>query len=123
MYSSKNYSTQEIKDLCLASLDSSKALNIFSIDVHKHSSITDEMVITTGTSTRHVSAVADRLVEYLLKHDIHGVEVSGQQEGKWVIVDVGVVMVHIMLEVERARYQLENLYRCMAAGMSEEEAS
>lgn len=89
--------------------------------MHEHSSITDEMVITTGTSTRHVSAMADRLVEYLLKYDIHGVEVSGQQEGKWVIVDVGVVMVHIMLETERQRYQLENLYRCMAAGISEDE--
>lgn len=78
------------------------------------------MVIATGTSNRHVCAVADRLVEYLAKHDIHGVAMSGEQEGKWVIVDVGSVMVHVMQESERQRYQLENLYKCMAQGINEE---
>ncbi len=111
MYSSKDYSTAQLKELCLNSLDSSKALDVVSIDVHEHSSLTDEMIICTGTSNRHVSAMADRLIEYLAKHDIHGVSLSGEQEGKWVIVDVGTVMVHLMQESERLRYQLENLYR------------
>ncbi|HIX57578.1 MAG TPA: ribosome silencing factor [Candidatus Anaerobiospirillum pullistercoris] len=107
--------------MCLASLDSSKALDIVTIDVHEHSSITDVMIITTGTSNRHVSAMADRLIEYLAKHDIHGVQMSGEQEGKWVVIDVGSVMVHVMQESERQRYQLENLYKCLAAGLTEEE--
>ena len=85
------------------------------------SSITDVMIITTGTSNRHVSAMADRLIEYLAKHDIHGVQMSGEQEGKWVVIDVGSVMVHVMQESERQRYQLENLYKCLAAGLTEEE--
>ena len=122
MISSKDYTTQELLALVEASLDSSKANDTVSIDVHEHCSITDVMVITTGTSNRHVSAMADRLVEYLAKHDIHGVAVSGEQEGKWVIVDVGLVMVHIMQESDRQRYQLENLYKCMAAGLTEDQA-
>lgn len=122
MICAKDYSTAELFELVNASLDSSKAHDTVAIDVHEHCSITDMMVITTGTSNRHVSAMADRLVEYLAKHDIHGVAVSGEQEGKWVIVDVGMVMVHIMQESERQRYQLENLYKCMAAGLSENEA-
>ncbi len=122
MYSPKDYSTAELKALCLTSLDSSKALDVVCIDVHEHSSITDEMIITTGTSNRHVSAMAERLVEYLAKHDIHGVQTSGEQEGKWVIVDVGRVIVHLMQESERERYQLDNLYKCMAAGLTEDEA-
>lgn len=122
MYSTRDYSTDELKELCLASLDSSKALDVLSIDVHQHSSITDLMIICTGTSNRHVSAMADRLVEYLARHDIHGVQMSGEQEGKWVVIDVGNVMVHVMQESERQRYQLENLYKCMAAGLSEDEA-
>lgn len=122
MYSKKDYSTAELQELCLASLDSSKALDIVSIDVHQHSSITDIMIVCTGTSNRHVSAVADRLIEYLARHEIHGVQQSGEQEGKWVVLDVGRVMVHVMQESERQRYQLENLYKCMAAGLSEDEA-
>lgn len=121
MYSAKDYSTAELQDLCLASLDSSKALDIVTIDVHEYSSITDVMIITTGTSNRHVSAMADRLIEYLAKHDIHGVQMSGEQEGKWVVIDVGSVMVHVMQESERQRYQLENLYKCLAAGLTEDE--
>lgn len=81
------------------------------------------MVIATGTSNRHVSAIADRLVEYLAKHDIHGVQTSGEQEGKWVIVDVGNVMVHVMQESERQRYQLETLYKCISAGIDESDAN
>ncbi|MCK0527181.1 MULTISPECIES: ribosome silencing factor [unclassified Anaerobiospirillum] len=122
MYSSKDYTTEQLLELALASLDSSKAQDTVHIDVHEHCSIADVMVITTGTSNRHVSAMADRLVEYLAKHDIHGVSVSGEQEGKWVIVDIDTVMVHILQESERQRYQLENLYKCMAAGLTEDEA-
>ncbi|MDT3663499.1 MAG: ribosome silencing factor [Anaerobiospirillum sp.] len=119
MYSSHDFTTQELLALATASLDSSKVQDLKTIDVHEHSSLTDVMVIGTGTSNRHVCAMADRLVEYLAKHDIHGVAVSGSEEGKWVIVDLGVVMVHLMQESERQRYQLENLYEAMAAGVAE----
>lgn len=122
MYSSVPYTTAQIHDLCVASLDSSKAQDLTSIDLNHNSSITDEMMIATGTSNRHVSAIADRLVDYLAKHEIHGVQISGEQEGKWVVVDVGTVMVHVMQESERQRYQLENLYKCIAAGLDESEA-
>lgn len=121
MYSSKEYSLAKLHELCLASLNSSKALDIESIDVHPYSSITDMMLVCTGTSNRHVSAIANRLVEYLAKHEIHGVQTSGEQEGKWVVVDVGMIIVHVMQESERQRYQLENLYKCMAAGRTENE--
>ena len=119
LYSSHDFTTQELLALATASLDSSKVQDLKTIDVHEHSSLTDVMVIGTGTSNRHVCAMADRLVEYLGKHDIHGIAVSGSEEGKWVIVDLGVVMVHLMQESERQRYQLEHLYEAMAAGMAE----
>lgn len=122
MYSSVPYTTTQIHDLCVASLDSSKAQDLTTIDLNHNSSIADAMVIATGTSNRHVSAIAERLVDYLAKHDIHGVQISGEQEGKWVVIDVGTIMVHVMQESERQRYQLENLYKCIAAGLDENEA-
>ncbi len=108
-----------LKDLCLKSLDSSKALDLDNIEVGANSSITDYMVICTGTSNRHVCAIAERLVEYLAKHGVSRVTVNGEHEGKWVLVDAGSVIVHILQESERARYQLESLYRCMAQGIAE----
>ena len=112
--------TEQLQEAAIKSLESSKAVNIVAIDVKANSSITDTMLICSGTSNRHVCAIADRLVEYLAKHGIHGVQVDGTSEGKWVLADIGNVIVHIMQEEARNRYQLENLYRCMAAGISEE---
>ncbi|WP_294565410.1 ribosome silencing factor [uncultured Succinatimonas sp.] len=109
-----------MQEAAIKSLESSKALDIIAIDVKEHSSITDTMLICTGTSNRHVCAIADRLVDYLAKHGIHGVEVDGTAEGKWVLADLGNVIVHIMQNETRQRYQLENLYRCMAAGIDEQ---
>lgn len=121
MISSKNFTLEELHNLAVSSLDSSKAQDIVHINLNGNSSIAEEMIICTGTSNRHVVAVADRLIEYLAKHDIHGVHISGENEGKWVIVDLGMIMVHIMQESERYRYQLENLYKCIAAGINEDE--
>ena len=112
--------TAKLQEAAIRSLESSKALDIIAIDVKEHSSITDTMLICTGTSNRHVCAIADRLVDYLAKHGIHGVEVDGTAEGKWVLADLGNVIVHIMQNETRQRYQLENLYRCMAAGIDEQ---
>lgn len=108
--------TSNLQEFCQKSLDSSKASDIVAIDVHQASSITDLMMICTGTSNRHVCAIAEKLVLQLAQSGIRGVAVSGQNEGLWVLVDVGNVIVHIMQESARTRYNLEDLYSCIAAG-------
>lgn len=122
MYSNTTYTLEELRRMCVASLDSSKATDIEVIDLKGNSNIADEMIIATGSSNRHVSGVADRLQLHLAQHDIHGVHMSGYEEGKWVIVDAGSIIVHILQESERQRYRLEDLYKCIAAGISEEDA-
>ena len=104
---------------CEKSLESSKAAEISRIDVSAHSSLTDVMLIATGTSSRHVSAICERLEEHLHKAGVRDVTLSGSEAGGWVIADVGNVMVHVLRPEERERYQLDTLYRCMAAGVSE----
>lgn len=104
---------------CLHCLDNLKAQDIVCIDVSAHSSVAEVMIICTGTSNRHVCAIADRMVEALAKAGLHGATVSGEQEGKWVLVDLGSVMVHVMQQESRERYQLEKLYECIAAGLEE----
>ena len=97
-------------------LDDAKAHDLINIDLNHQSSIADNMLICTGTSNRHVSAIAQRLVDNLYKDGLKQIRVSGEQLGEWVIVDTGTVMVHIMQQEVRERYELDNLYKCMAAG-------
>ena len=104
---------------CIKTLEDSKAHDLVNIEVKEHSSIADNMLICTGTSNRHVSAIAHKLVDTLYKDGVRDITLSGEQLGEWVIVDTGSVMVHILQDEARHRYELDDLYRCMAAGINE----
>ncbi len=108
--------TTGLTAFCRMSLESSKALDIAAIDLNGNSSITDVMMVASGTSSRHVCAIAERLEEHLNRAGLDDITLSGINEGRWVIADLGDVMVHVLLEEERARYHLEDLYKVMAAG-------
>lgn len=109
---------QRIHDL----LDDAKAQNIVVLDVHKISSIADFMIISTGTSTRHVSAVADNLIDSLKKEGVRAWGIEGQDTGEWVLVDFGDVIVHIMQAETRDFYQLEKLWSGTEAADAEPNA-
>ncbi|MCR5536163.1 MAG: ribosome silencing factor [Succinivibrio sp.] len=110
----------QFSTLCLRLLDSLKTRDLVSIEVSKHSSLTDYMLIGTGTSSRHVVAIAFKLEEKLKELGFKDLMISGQESGEWVIVDCGLVMIHLMLESVRERYQLDDLYRCLAIGQFSE---
>lgn len=97
-------------DFIIDKLDDLKATDIQCIDVRGKSSITDDMILCTGTSSRHVSALAQRLID---ESKLAGIETFGE-EGKatadWVVVDFGQAIVHIMQQESREMYQLEKLW-------------
>lgn len=92
-------------------LDDLKAQEIECIDVKGKSSITDVMILCTGTSSRHVASIADNLISASKKA---GIEVFGE-EGKavadWIVVDFGEAIVHILQQESRELYQLNKLWR------------
>lgn len=104
---------------CVKTLEDSKAHDLINIDLNNNSSIADNMMICTGTSNRHVSAIAQRLVDTLYKDGLKQIKVSGEALGEWVIVDTGTLMIHIMQQEVRERYELDDLYRCIASGTQE----
>ena len=114
-----NLNKLELINTCTKILDDTKARDLVNIDVSNNSSLADNMLICTGTSNRHVSAIANRLVDNLNKLGIKQIKVCGEQVGQWVIVDLGDIMVHIMQDEIRTRYELDELYRCIAAGGEE----
>ncbi|EFN02105.1 Plant Iojap-like protein [Actinobacillus pleuropneumoniae serovar 13 str. N273] len=101
---------QNLVEFLTKTLDDLKAQDILAIDVRGKSSITDTMIIATGTSVRHVASTADRLSAEAKQA---GFEVFGE-EGKavadWIVVDFGQAIVHLLQADAREMYQLEKLW-------------
>lgn len=97
-------------DFIVDKLDNLKAIEIQRIDVRGKSSVTDEMIICTGTSERHVSALAQKLIDESKQAGIETFGEEGKATADWVVVDFGQAIVHIMQRESREMYQLEKLW-------------
>jgi ribosome-associated protein len=87
-----------------------KAKDVVEIDVRGKTSVTDHLVIASGTSTRHVKSIADEVVRHAKRLDCMPLGVEGEREAEWVLVDLGDVVVHVMLPRVREFYALERLW-------------
>jgi len=92
------------------SLDDDKALDIVTIPLGGRSSLADAIVIATGTSSRHVASIADHLARRLKEAGYGTRPVNGAQQGDWVLVDAGDVIVHIFRAEVRDYYNLERMW-------------
>lgn len=101
---------KRIFDLVMDSLDSSKAVDIVPIDINGKSALADHMVIASGTSHRHVNAVADHLLRSLKSKGFGTSHVEGLSGADWVLIDTGDVIVHIFRPEVREFYQLERIW-------------
>jgi len=101
---------EAIKKMVLLALESLKAENVVVLDVRKLASFTDYMIFASGNSTRHVSAIADAVVETAKSAGRPAIGVEGEDIGEWVLVDLGDAVVHIMLPDVRNYYELEKLW-------------
>jgi ribosome-associated protein len=101
---------QEMRDLAVAVLEDAKAQDIQIIDLSERSSFADYMVIASGTSSRQVKAMADRLVQRAKAQGIQPLGVEGAGDAEWVLVDLADVVVHVMQPQTRAFYNLEKLW-------------
>jgi ribosome-associated protein len=91
-------------------LDELKAREIVEIDVRGKTSIADQLIIASGTSTRHVKSIADEVVKFAKQAGVLPLGVEGQDEAEWVLVDLGDIIVHVMLPRIREFYGLERLW-------------
>jgi len=102
--------SEQLKDVVVAALEEIKAKDIVVLNVHKLTSITDIMVVASGTSSRQVKALADNVVDKAKAAGCRPLSVEGEREGEWILVDLGDVVVHVMLPTTRDFYQLEKLW-------------
>ncbi len=107
---------QKLLDLIVNAVEDMKALDVKVINVQGKTSITDVMVIVTGTSSRHVKSIADNVVEKAKAAGVQPLGTEGEQSLEWVLVDLGDVVVHVMLQQTRDFYNLEKLWETSPAG-------
>lgn len=100
----------ELKALIEESLDGDKAENIVTIPLHGRSSIADYMIIASGTSSRHVSAMASKLRDRLAFRGVREVKIEGLSQCDWVAIDTGDIIVHLFRPEVRAFYNIEKMW-------------
>jgi ribosome-associated protein len=92
-----------------------KAREIVRLDIRKKTSIADYFVICEGDTDRQVRAITDSIVEACKARGVRPLRIAGYEDGSWVVLDYGSVIVHIFLPGERSYYDLESLWRVPVA--------
>lgn len=111
--------TQKLCETALNALADLKAQHVTTLDVRSLTSIADIMIIASGTSTRHVKALADEVQVKAKAAGFQPVGVEGEREGEWVLIDLAGVIVHVMLPATRVFYDLERLWTAQGAAASQ----
>ena len=100
----------DLKNLILKTLDSNKALDIVSIDLKNKSSMADYLIIASGTSSRHIQALSEMVLEKLRSNGVKNSKIEGKESGDWKLVDGIDLIVHLFHPDKRKFYELEKIW-------------
>jgi ribosome-associated protein len=97
-------------------LDDMKAKDVVRLDVRDMTTVTDYMIIASGTSRRHVQAIAENVAEKAKHAGQSALGIEGEEGGEWILLDLQDALVHVMLPKVREFYNLEKLWSLRPAG-------
>ena len=100
----------DLKTIILKTLDSNKALDIISINLENKSSKADYMIIASGTSSRHIQALSEQVLEKLKANGVQNSKIEGKESSDWKLVDGIDLIVHIFNPEKRKFYELEKIW-------------
>ena len=100
----------DLKNIILDTLDSNKALDIISIDLKNKSSMADYMIIASGTSSRHIQALSEQVLEKLKNNGMKNSKIEGKESTDWKLVDGIDLIIHIFHPDKRKFYELEKIW-------------
>ena len=108
--------SEELSELVVEALDDIKGQDIVKLDVRDLTTVTDYMIVASGTSNRHVQALVDNVAEKAREAGHKPIGVEGEEGGEWVLLDLQDALVHVMLPKVREFYNLEKLWSMGRAG-------
>lgn len=100
----------KLKQLAIDALEDMKAEDITVLDVKGKTTVTDWVIVASGSSSRHVKSIANNVAVAAKQADYSPLGTEGEAEGEWVLVDLGDVIVHVMQRQVREYYDLESLW-------------
>jgi ribosome-associated protein len=109
----------QLVTLAQTALEDMKAKDVVVLDVQGKSSVTDFMLIASGTSHRHVNSISQEVIDKAKEAGVIPLGTEGQTGGDWVLVDLGDIGVHVMMPDARSFYDLERLWSFDAAKAAE----
>ena len=101
---------QNLKNLIITTLNNNKALDIISIDLDGKTSIADYMIIASGTSSRHIQALSEQVLNQFKKNGIINCKIEGKGSSDWKLIDGIDLIVHIFNPEKRKFYELEKIW-------------
>jgi len=108
--------SEQLSELVVDALDDIKGQDIVKLDVRDMTTVTDYMVVASGTSNRHVQALAENVAEKAKAAGHKPIGVEGESGGEWVLLDLQDTLVHVMLPKVREFYNLEKLWSLSQVG-------
>ncbi len=106
---------RKLQKLVVSALEDIKGRDIEVLNTTKLTSLFDRIVIATGDSNRQVKALARSVQEKVGEAGGEVISVEGEENGEWVLVDLGDIVVHVMQPAVRAHYNLEELWAARPA--------
>lgn len=106
---------EQLRDLVVETLADMKARDVTVMDVRGKTAVTDFMIVASGTSDRHVKAIAETVAYMAKEAGEVPLGSEGLSDGEWALVDLNGVVVHVMLPKVRDFYSLERLWGAPAA--------
>ena len=100
----------DLKQIVISTLDINKAQDIVSIDLKDKSSMADYMIIASGTSSRHIQALSEQVLEKLKDNGINECKIEGKESSEWKLVDGIDLIIHIFHPEKREFYDLEKMW-------------
>ena len=100
----------DLKQIIISTLDNNKAQDIVSIDLKDKSSVADYMIIASGTSSRHIQALSEQVLEKLKDSGIKDSKIEGKDSAEWKLVDGIDLIIHIFHPEKRKFYELEKIW-------------
>ena len=100
----------DLKKIIVNTLDSNKALDIVLIDLKNKSSMADYLIIASGTSSRHMQALSEIVLDKFKSDGISNCKIEGNKSNDWKLIDGIDVVVHIFNPEKRKSYDLEKMW-------------